>query len=58
MERGRGNREEAERVMGNAFTLLLIFGAAVTALFLVIKRPMLYLVRGQPTPPYPYADAI
>ena len=31
--RGRGDQEEAERVMGNAFTLLLIFGGAVTALF-------------------------
>ena len=29
--RGRGDQEEAERVMGNAFTLLLIFGGAVTA---------------------------
>ena len=56
MERGRGNREEAERVMGNAFTLLLIFGAAVTALFLVIKRPMLYLF-GASDATYPYADA-
>ena len=41
IERGRGNQEEAERVMGNSFTLLLIFGAAVTALFLLVKRPML-----------------
>ena len=56
MERGRGNREEAERVMGNAFTLLLIFGAAVTALFLVVKRPMLYLF-GASDATYPYADA-
>ena len=41
---------------GNAFTLLLIFGAAVTALFLVIKRPMLYLF-GASDATYPYADA-
>jgi len=26
--RGKGEEEEAERIMGNAFTLLLIFGAA------------------------------
>ena len=56
MERGRGNQEEAERVMGNAFTLLLIFGAAVTAIFLLIKRPMLYLF-GASDATYPYADA-
>ena len=56
MERGRGNREEAERVMGNAFTLLLLFGLGVTVLFLLIKRPMLYLF-GASDATYPYADA-
>ena len=56
IERGRGNQEEAERVMGNSFTLLLIFGAAVTALFLLVKRPMLYLF-GASDATFPYADA-
>lgn len=56
MERGRGDQKEAERVMGNAFTLLLIFGVAVTALFLLVKRPMLYLF-GASDATYPYADA-
>ncbi len=56
MARGRGDLKEAERVMGNAFTLLLIFGAAVTALFLAVKRPMLYLF-GASDATYPYADA-
>lgn len=54
--RGRGDQEEAERVMGNAFTLLLIFGGAVTALFLIFKRPILYLF-GASDATYPYADA-
>ncbi len=54
--RGRGERDEAERVMGNAFTLLLIFGGAVTALFLIFKRPVLYLF-GASDATYPYADA-
>lgn len=54
--RGRGDREEAERVMGSAFTLLLIFGGAVTALFLIFKRPVLYLF-GASDATYPYADA-
>ena len=54
--RGRGDREEAERVMGNAFTLLLIFGGAVTTLFLIFKRPVLYLF-GASDATYPYADA-
>ena len=56
MERGRGNKEEAERVMGTSFTLLLLFGVAVTALFLLIKEPMLYLF-GASDATYPYADA-
>ena len=56
MERGRGDQKEAERVMGNAFTLLLIFGVVVTALFLLVKRPMLYLF-GASDATYPYADA-
>ena len=56
IHRGRGDKEEAERVMGNSFTLLLLFGVAVTALFLLIKRPMLYLF-GASDATYPYADA-
>ena len=53
---GPGTGEEAERVMGNAFTLLLIFGGAVTTLFLIFKRPVLYLF-GASDATYPYADA-
>ena len=56
IQRGRGDTEEAERVMGNAFTLLLIFGAAVTAVFLALQRPMLYLF-GASDATYPYAAA-
>ena len=56
IQRGKGDTEEAERVMGNAFTLLLLFGAAVTALFLLVKWPMLYLF-GASDATYPYADA-
>ena len=48
--RGRGDQEEAERVMGNAFTLLLIFGGAVTALFLICLGPA--------TPPIPMQTPI
>lgn len=31
--RGKGDEEEAENVMGNSFTLLLLLGAAATAFF-------------------------
>ena len=40
IHRGRGDNEEAEHVMGNAFTLLLIFGTAVTVFFLALRRPV------------------
>ena len=56
MHRGRGDQEEAERVMGNSLSLLLLFGVAVTALFLLVKEPMLYLF-GASSATYPYADA-
>lgn len=43
IERGRGNEEEAERIMGNSFAMMLIFGVILTVLGLLFKRPMLYL---------------
>ena len=42
--------------MGNAFTLLLIFGAAVTGVFLLFRHPLLYLF-GASDATYPYAEA-
>lgn len=56
LHRGRGENDEAEAVMGNAFSLLLILGAAATALFLICKRPMLYLF-GASDDTFPYADS-
>lgn len=56
MYRGRGDRDEAERIMGNCLTLLLFFGGTVTALFLLIKEPMLYLFGASPDT-FPYANA-
>ena len=53
--RGQGDREEAERVMGNSFSLLLILGAICTAFFLIFKRPILYLF-GASDATFPYAD--
>ncbi len=43
IERGRGNQEEAEAIMGNSFYLLVICGVILTVLGLALKRPMLYL---------------
>ena len=55
IDRGRGDDEEAERVMGNAFVLLLLLGLGVTAFFLALKEPILYLF-GASTDTFPYAD--
>ncbi len=54
--RGEGNHERAETVMNNSFTLLLISGAALTAFFLLFKKPVLYLF-GASDQTFPYADA-
>lgn len=55
ISRGRGDDQEAERVMGSAFLLLLILGAACTAFFLAFKEPVLYLFGASPDT-FPYAD--
>ena len=56
IERGRGRNDEAERIMGNSFCLLLVFGVALTVLGLIFKRPMLYLF-GASDQTFPYADS-
>jgi len=55
IERGRGNEEEAEKIMGNSFMLMVICGIVLTILGLAIKRPMLYLF-GASDQTFPYAD--
>ena len=55
IERGRGDLEEAESIMGNSFCLMLITGVGLTVLGLFLKRPMLYLF-GASDQTFPYAD--
>ncbi|MEY8339479.1 MATE family efflux transporter [Lachnospiraceae bacterium 62-35] len=55
IERGRGDLDEAEYIMGNSFSLLVIFGIILTAAGLLVKRPMLYLF-GASDVTFPYAD--
>lgn len=55
IERGKGNNEEAERVMGNSFTMLLALGVLSMAVCFLLKRPMLYLF-GASDVTFPYAD--
>ena len=52
--RGRGDLAYAEKVMGNALTLLLAIGAALTAALLLFLRPVLYAV-GASEETYPFA---
>ncbi|MCI5705583.1 MAG: MATE family efflux transporter [Pseudoflavonifractor sp.] len=53
--RGKGENEEAESIMGNSFTLLVLFGGGLTAICLLLKRPILYLF-GASDATFPYAD--
>lgn len=40
--RGGGDDDEAEKILGNSFALLMIFGVAATLLILIFERPLLY----------------
>ena len=55
IERGRKNYEEAEKIMGNSFVLLILSGILLTVLGLFIKKPMLYLF-GASDRTFPYAN--
>lgn len=54
--RGKGDQEGAERILGNAFTMLLFTGALLTLLGLLFKKPLLYAF-GASDATYPYADS-
>ena len=53
--RGHGDNEEAERVMGNSFTLLVLLGVLATAFFMLLQEPILYLFGASPDT-FVYAD--
>ena len=55
MRLGEGRREEAERVVANCFVMLLALSAALTALFLLLKGPMLMWF-GASEASFAYAD--
>lgn len=56
IERGRGNNDEAEKIMGNSFVMLIISGVILSAVSIVVKKPLLYLLGGSDTT-YPYASS-
>lgn len=53
--RGRGDDKEAENIMGNSFSLVLIFGVILTIMGLIFKEDLLYLF-GASDATYPYAN--
>ena len=56
IERGKGNLEEAEKIMGNSFAMMVVTGIILTVLGLAFKRPMLYLF-GASDATIPYAES-
>ena len=54
ISRGAGNKEEADRIMGNTFSMLLISSLLLMAIFYSLMRPLLFLF-GASEATYPYA---
>lgn len=55
IERGKGQEEEAEHIMGNAFSLLVIAAVALTVLCYLFRRPVIFLF-GASEASYVYAN--
>lgn len=43
IELGKGDRERAEKIMGNGVTILLLFSVVLTVVFGIYKTPLLYM---------------
>ena len=56
ISRGEGNKERAEWVMGNAFTMLLFLAVVLTVVLNIFMEPILYLF-GASEDTFPYAAA-
>ena len=54
IERGRKNTQEASAILGNSFTLLLIFSGGLTVAGLLAREPLLWLL-GASQETFPYA---
>ena len=55
IERGKGNNEKAEKIMGNSFAMLILTGIIITIICLIIKKPLLYMF-GASDSTFTYAD--
>ena len=40
---GKGDKNQAEKILGNGVTVLLFFSVVLTAFFFIFKRPLLYM---------------
>lgn len=56
MARGRGDNDQAEKIMANTFSCLVVVGVLLTIVILLFKRPLLYLF-GASDITFPYADS-
>lgn len=56
MARGSGERNRAEKIMGNSFSMLLISGVILAAICHIFEKPLLYLF-GASDATYPYAKS-
>lgn len=54
--RGSKDQEQAEKVLGNSITLLVLLGILVPVICLIVKKPVLYLF-GASDATYPYANS-
>lgn len=52
---GKGDREHAERILGNGTFMLILFSATLTVVFYLVKKPFLYMF-GASDSTYPYAN--
>lgn len=52
---GQGNKEEADRILGNCVTLLLIFAVTLTVLLIAFAEPLLLLFGARAETTLPYA---
>lgn len=53
---GQGNREKAEKIVGNSVTLLAAFSILLFTVFYATKRPLLFAI-GASENTFPFADA-
>lgn len=55
MRLGAGDKERAKKLLGTSFSMLVLFSAVLTLLFLMIKGPLLHWFGASETT-FPYAD--